>query len=63
MSDKKYISARNKLIPFAERYANEKHGKAWNPYDHSRQTKESWTIDWNRTFLTEMDRLAKEQRI
>ena len=54
MEDLKYVEARNLLIPHAERYANKKIGKKpWTDRD-------TWIIAWNRTFLGEMDRLAKE---
>jgi len=58
MADKKYEEARNALIPFAEKYANEKEEK--NPVGQSR---EEWAKAWNLAFLGRMDKLAKEQRI
>ncbi len=49
MTDKKYIKARNKLIPEAERYANEVHSK---PIGQAED------LAWSKTFLLKMDALA-----
>ena len=57
MTDKKYVEARNKLIPFAEKYANKVAGKT----PSGGVKKEEWAFLWNSTFLKEMDRLAKEK--
>lgn len=57
MTDKKYEAARNKLIPFAEKYANEMEGKNPRPG----QSREEWVKAWNLSFLGKMDSLAKEQ--
>jgi len=53
----KYEEERNLLIPFAEKYANEKEGK----FPKSGQSKEAWSIVWNLAFLGEMNKLAKKQ--
>ena len=52
-----YEEQRNRLIPHAERYANQKVGK--KPWTD----REKWTIAWNLAFHSEMDRLAKFTRI
>jgi len=58
-TNKKYEKARNKLIPFAERYANEICGEK-GPIGMP-EAREEWTIKWNQAFLMEMDRLAIAQ--
>jgi len=50
-----YEEARNALIPFAERFANEKEGAVPGI------SREEWVTAWNIAFLGEMDRLNKEQ--
>lgn len=57
--DKKYVAARNKLIPFAEKYADVKVGKS----PQSSQSREEWIGLWNSTFSNEMNRLVEEQRL
>ncbi len=52
MTDEKYIKARNKLIPEAERYANEVHGK---PIGQAED------LAWSKTFLLKMDTLADKE--
>ena len=59
MEDKKYTIARNKLIPFAEKHANNQEGK----FQRYGQSRDEWVRVWNLAFLGEMDRLAKEQKI
>ena len=54
---KKYIVARNKLIHFAERYANDQEGKIPQPM----QSREAWSASWNQIFLGKMDQMAREQ--
>ena len=54
---KEYQAARKKLIPHAARYANKLFGKDCNG------DKEEWIKNWNKAYLCEMDRLAKEQRL
>ena len=56
MTDKKYEEARNALIPFAERYADELHGTS-----HGERDRISWVSDWNVAFLGEMDRLWQQR--
>jgi len=53
----KYEEARNKLIPFAEKYANKKEGEV----PQGGESREDWVIAWNLAFLGRMDHLAKEQ--
>lgn len=57
MENKEYIKARNNLIPIAERFANNKAGTSPGPGD----IRMDWASRWGRTFLGEMDRLAREQ--
>jgi len=57
MTDHAYETARNRLIPTAARLANAQHGSI-APVKGSE--KEAWYTNWNRSFHTEMDRLAKE---
>ena len=60
--DEKYVIARNKLIPLATRKANMTCGKE-KPIGYDFQigkVQGDWANDWNRCFLEEMDRLAKE---
>ncbi len=52
MTDEKYIKARNKLIPEAERYANEVHGKPIG---------QAGDLAWSKTFLLKMDALAVKE--
>ena len=49
--DKEYISARDKLIPFAARYADKQHET-----DPDKKK-------WDRTFILKMDRLAVDAGI
>ena len=57
MKNREYEPARNKLIPVAESYANEKAGA----HPKSAHAPGEWAKLWNRAFLGEMDRLAKER--
>jgi len=57
MTNIEYEEARNKLIPAAERYANEKEGKQPQPM----QSRDEWVKAWNLAFLGKMDLLAKKQ--
>ena len=54
---KKYIIARDKLIRFAEKYANDQEGKIPRPM----QSREAWSALWTQTFLGKMDQMAREQ--
>ena len=54
---KKYQAARNKLIPHAARYADKMFGKDCDG------DRDEWVRNWNRAYLGEMDKLAKEQRL
>ena len=62
MTDEDYQKERNKLIPFAEKYANEKAGKRFRFLTKPLEFKNynEWAIDWNRIFLGKMDQLARE---
>ena len=55
---KKYQKERNRLIPHAERYANEQCGKTC-----TEGNQEVWRRKWNVTFLGKMDELARETRL
>lgn len=57
MTDLDYVEERNKLIPFAERFANAKCG-AFPPLEVNR---DEWAVAWNKAFHGEMSRLAKER--
>jgi hypothetical protein len=52
VTDEKYIKARNKLIPEAERYANEVHDKPIGLAEN---------LAWSKTFLLKMDALAVKE--
>ena len=54
-ADEKYIAARNRLIPKAEKYANKING-AEAPEDKGI---EAWKNAWSYTFLAKMDELWK----
>ena len=54
MTDKKYEEARNELIPFAERYANDLHGTT-----HGARDRNDWVCDWNTAYLGEMTGFGK----
>ncbi len=51
MTDEKYIMARNKLIPEAERYANEVHGKPVGQAEDLAWSKPS-CLKWTRSPLS-----------
>jgi len=55
--DIEYQKRRNKLIPFAAKFANDKCGSEVTG------NKDIWIKWWNTTFLGEMDRLAREQKL
>ena len=50
-ANQEYIEARNKLIPFAAKYAYKQHENDTNKYT------------WDRTFILKMDRLAVDAGI
>ena len=54
MTDRAYEISRNKLIPAAEAFTNDKCGK------FSGGDRENWSRDWTVTFLDKMDELARE---
>lgn len=56
-SDDDYETARNKLIPIAEKFANKECGIVFNGSDRER---EAWCRKWNRTFFKKMEELVKE---
>ena len=58
MTDKEYEKARNKLIPVAEKIANDQEGNL-KPEKGGRSVGE-WSDAWNRVFFREMNRLARE---
>ena len=53
-----YEKERNKLIPHAERYANEKEGA--NPTRGNLHIPEDYAVRWNKCFLHRMDYLARQ---
>lgn len=54
MVDKEYVRARNKLIPEAERFANQKAGRHyWG------KTAPGWADKWNKAFHSKMEILAR----
>jgi len=57
MTDRDYERKRNRLIPHAEAYANDKCGK------FSKGNRENWSRDWNIVFLNKMDELAREMGV
>jgi hypothetical protein len=68
MKDKVYEAARNRLIPFAEKYADAnagpKPGKKGAKRDSTEQAKlVDWGTKWNLLFHGEMDRLVTEHGI
>lgn len=54
--DPDYVVARNKLIPFAEKYANSMRGSSRYGTGKSQ---DEYNKNWTRTFLEKMDELAK----
>ncbi len=54
MTDRDYVRKRNKLIPSAVAFANEKHGS------YSTIDREGWVVKWTTTFLKRMDEMARE---
>uniref|UniRef100_A0A6M3IU95 Uncharacterized protein n=1 Tax=viral metagenome TaxID=1070528 RepID=A0A6M3IU95_9ZZZZ len=52
MVDKAYEAERNKLIPFAERFADELYGTT-----NIGRPRSEWASNWNIAFLGEMNRL------
>jgi len=55
MTDYDYEFKRKQLIPHAEAFANNKHGK------FPSGNREIWSQDWNITFLEKMDEMAREK--
>lgn len=58
LTDMVYEAERNKLIPIAERFANEVHGYAPKGTEEER---EKWCAAWNRTFHQKMNQLWSER--
>jgi len=52
--DEEYVKKRNKLIPKAEKYANEMFGSL------APENKFKWYLDWTRCFLDKMNELSIE---
>ena len=52
-----YITERDKLIPIAENYANDRNGISGT--GKSYKEKEKWTAAWNRDFHGKMNELAE----
>ena len=57
MKDPEYEMARNKLIPFAERYTDAKMGKK------PAAGRDSWAAKWTLAFLQKMNELAIEYKV
>jgi hypothetical protein len=57
MKDPEYEMARNKLIPFAERYTDEKIGKK------PTVGRDTWAADWTAEFIRKMNTLAIEHKV
>lgn len=55
--DQAYVDARNKLIPFAEKYANDKHGAT--RYGTGKRQNDEYNQAWTLCFLDKMTDLAK----
>ena len=58
MVDKAYEAARNKLIPSAEKHANDIAGP--RPAKGNDALKANWAATWNRAFHSMMNILAKQ---
>lgn len=58
MKNSEYIKNRDKLIPIAEKYANDEVGGTC-----VEGNREEWAAKWSNTFHTKMNKLAKEQGI
>lgn len=54
-----YEIERDKLIPMAEAETNRIVGKT----PSNGESKEAWGARWSRTFLAEMDRMAKQTKL
>ena len=59
-TDKVYEMERNKLIPFAAKFTNEKYGKFYQSVP-TIETREEWACTWTRCFLWKMNSLARRQ--
>ena len=59
VEDADYIKMRNDLIPFAEKYANEKNGRFGPRGTGQIEAVYNWGEVWNKDFHAEMNRLAK----
>ena len=60
-ADMDYVLRRNMLVPQAEKYANELHGKR-PPEGGDPIALQSYAQLWNRAFLGKMDELWRAQR-
>jgi len=54
-----YEKQRNKMIPFAVKYANKSYGKTNGKYENDL----IWQNKWNICFLKKMDKLCEENKI
>lgn len=52
--NKEYTKARDKLIPIAEKFANEKRGTSQGPGEEISE----WAAEWNLIFINKMQELA-----
>ena len=55
--DQNYVDARNRMIPFAEKFANDKYGAT--RYGTGKK-QEEYNCKWTRCFLEKMDEFAKD---
>jgi hypothetical protein len=56
--DSEYVEKRSKLIPFAEKYADEKNGKVYRGKDGP--GREEWMRSWNLDYHSKMNELASK---
>ena len=56
--DTEYVKQRNELIPFAEKYANQKCGMSGNGMSESERL--SWVRNWNKVYSEKMNSLSKQ---
>ena len=57
MEELNYTEERDKLIPIAEKYADERNGISGRGKSH--EEKEKWTAAWNMDFHGKMNELAE----
>lgn len=60
MTDVEYIEKRNKLVPQAVEHANKMCGSQ-HDNDMTKKEREIWAHEWNRSYHTKMNELAKAE--